>query len=80
MLQERGHVKRKLVSLDLDAGGAVPAHAAPVTTASGEAVGDVRSAVIGPSSGRPAAIAMVKWAFAKAGTELRIGDTAARVR
>ena len=79
MLQERGHVKRKLVSLDLDA-GAVPAEGAPVTTATGEAVGEVRSAVQGPRSGKPAAIAMVKWAFAKPGTELRVADLAARVR
>ena len=80
MLQERGHVKRKLVSLDLNVAGEVPTAGAPVTTPSGEAVGDVRSAVNGPSSGKPAAIAMVKWAFAKPGTELRVADLAARVR
>jgi folate-binding protein YgfZ len=80
MLQERGHVKRKLVSLDLDAAGDAPAAGTPVTTPAGEAVGDVRSAVTGPSSGKPAAIAMVKWAFAKPGTELRVADLAARVR
>lgn len=79
MLQERGHVKRKLVSLDLDA-GEVPAAGSPVTTATGEEVGDVRSAVNGPCSGKPAAIAMVKWAFAKPGTELRVADKVARVR
>jgi folate-binding protein YgfZ len=79
MLQERGHVKRKLVSLDLDA-GSVPAAGAPVTTPAGETVGDVRSAVTGPLSGKPAAIAMVKWAFAKSGTELRVADLTARVR
>ncbi len=80
MLQERGHVKRKLVSLDLDAAGDAPAIGAAVTTPTGEAVGDIRSAVTGPSSGKPAAIAMVKWAFAKPGTELRVADLAARVR
>ncbi len=80
MLQERGHVKKKLVSLDLDAAAPVPAPGTPVTTPTGEAVGDIRSAVTGPLSGKPAAIAMVKWAFAKPGTELRVHDTAARVR
>lgn len=80
MLQERGHVKKKLVSLDLDAAGDVPTPGTPVTTPTGDAVGDVRSAVTGTSSGKPAAIAMVKWAFAKPGTELRVGDAAARVR
>ena len=80
MLQERGHVKQKLVSLALDAASAVPAQGAPVTTPTGEAVGDIRSAVMGPLSGNPAAIAMVKWAFAKPGTELRVGDAPARVR
>ena len=79
MLQERGHVKRKLVSLDLDGSGA-PAAGTPVTTPEGDAVGEVRSAVTGPLSGKPAAIAMVKWASAKAGTELRVGDVPARVR
>ena len=80
MLQERGHVKQKLVSLDLDAAGDVPGRGTPITTPTGEAVGDVRSAVTGPSSGKPAAIAMVKWAFAKPGTELRVGGAPARVR
>ena len=80
MLQERGHVKRKLVSLDLDLAGEAPAAGTPVTTPIGEVVGDIRSAVMGPTSGRPAAIAMVKWAFARPGTELRVADLAAHVR
>jgi len=83
MLQERGHVKRKLVPLDLDA-GELPAVGAAVTTAAGEAVGEIRSAAVGPSSGKPVAIAMVKWAHAKPGTELSVavapGSRAARVR
>jgi len=83
MLQERGHVKRKLVPLDLDA-GELPVAGAAVTTAAGEAVGEIRSATVGPSSGKPVALAMVKWAYAKAGTELNVaigdGARAARVR
>jgi folate-binding protein YgfZ len=79
MLQERGHVKRKLVPLDVDAAEA-PAIGAAVTTPTGEAVGDVRSSAIGPWSGKPVAIAMVKWAHAKPTTELRVAEHVARVR
>ena len=83
MLQERGHVKQKLVTLDLD-GSDVPATNAAVTTSSGEAVGEIRSATLGATSGKPVAIAMVKWAQAKPGTELSVavtdGSRAARVR
>jgi folate-binding protein YgfZ len=82
MLQERGHVKRKLVplDLDLDQGDALPAVGTAVTTPAGEAVGEIKSAAIGPSSGKHVAIAMVKWAHAKQDTELRVGDRTARVR
>lgn len=79
MLQERGHVKRKLVSLELD-DGAVPSVGDAVTTPDGGAVGEIKSATLGPSSQKAVAIAMVKWAHARAGTELRIGDRTARVR
>lgn len=79
MLQERGHVKRKLVTLDFDA-AEVPAAGSPVTTPNGDLVGEVRSAVVGPSSGKPVAFAMVKWAFAKSGTELQVAAFGARVR
>jgi folate-binding protein YgfZ len=79
MLQERGHVKRKLVPLDLD-GGEAPAKGTPVTTAAGDAVGEIRSATNAASSGKPSAIAMVKWAHAKPGTELRVGEQPAHVR
>lgn len=79
MLQNRGHVKRKLVPLDVE-GDAPLAAGDAVTTAEGAAVGDVKSSVIGPSSGKPVAIAMVKYAQSKPGTELRVGDRVARVR
>lgn len=79
MLENRGHVKRKLVSLDLE-GDAPPGVGAAVTTAEGEAVGEIKSAALGPSSGKPAAIAMVKWAHARAGTPLRVAEKAATVR
>ena len=79
MLENRGHVKRKLVPLDVD-GAEVPVVGTAVTALAGDAVGEIRSAVLGPTKGTPVAIAMVKWAHAKPGTELRVGDRAARVR
>jgi tRNA-modifying protein YgfZ len=79
MLENRGHVKRKLVPLDID-GDAPLAKGDPITTPDGVAVGDVKSSVVGPFSGRPVAIAMIKWAHAKPGTELRAGDRVAHVR
>lgn len=79
MLENRGHVKRKLVPLELQ-GDTPPAAGTAVTTAAGDAVGEIRSAALAPSSGKPAAIAMVKWAHAKPGTSLRVADQEARVR
>jgi len=77
MLENRGHVKKKLVPLDL--AELVPP-GTPLTTPAGDAVGAVKSSVIGPLRGKPVAIASVKWAQAKAGTELRAGTTTATVR
>lgn len=79
MLENRGHVKRKLVPLDID-GEAPVAVGDVITTPDGATVGEVKSSALGPETGRPVAIAMVKWAAAGPGTELRIGDRVARVR
>jgi folate-binding protein YgfZ len=79
MLQERGHVKKRLVGLEL-ADGEAPAQGAEVATPDGVVVGDVRSGAIGPLDGKAVAIAMVKFAESKPGTELRVGGHAARVR
>jgi folate-binding protein YgfZ len=79
MLQERGHVKKRLVSLELTDGDA-PAQGAEVATPDGVVVGDVRSGAIGPLEGRAVAIAMVKFAESKPGTELRVGGHTAHVR
>lgn len=79
MLENRGHVKHKLVPLDID-GDTPLTKGDAVTTSEGVVVGDVRSSVIGPSSGKPVAIAMIKWAEAKPGTELCVGNRIARVR
>jgi folate-binding protein YgfZ len=78
MLENRGHVKRKLVPLDID-GSVVPQSGDPVTTPEGAAVGDVKSSVVGPK-GNAVAIAMIKWAQTKPGTELRVGELIAHVR
>jgi folate-binding protein YgfZ len=79
MLENRGHVKRKLVPLEIDGDG-VLAPGTPVTTPDGAPTGEVKSAALGPTTRRLVAIAMVKWAHAKPGTELRVGDRTARVR
>ena len=78
MLEMRGHVKKKLVSLAIDA-GEVPARGAAVKDDAGAEVGQITSAAIGPTSGRPVALAMVKRAVAAEGKALRVGDTTARV-
>jgi glycine cleavage system aminomethyltransferase T len=72
-------VKKKLVPLDVD-GDSPLARGVALTTPNGESAGDVRSSVVGPRSGRVAAIAMVKWSHTKPGTELRAGDRVAHVR
>jgi folate-binding protein YgfZ len=79
MLENRGHVKRKLVPLDLD-GDAPPTAGDAVATPEGEVVGEVRSGTIGPLSGKPVAIAMLKYAQTKPGTALVVGGRAAHVR
>jgi tRNA-modifying protein YgfZ len=80
MLENRGHVKKKLVALDLE-GDAPAAIGAAVTPAEGgDAVGDVKSSVVGPTKKTPVAIAMVKWAQAKPGTTLTIDGRKATVR
>jgi tRNA-modifying protein YgfZ len=72
MLQMRGHVKRKLVSVVLE-GMEAPAAGAPVTDETGAAVGEVTSAASSPTLGKAVALAMVKRARAEAGTEVVVG-------
>lgn len=80
MLENRGHVKQKLVPLDIEGDPTPVEVGVAVTTPDGNAVGDVKSSTLGPIHGRPVAIAMIKWAQCKPGTELRIGGRTARVR
>jgi folate-binding protein YgfZ len=69
MLENRGHVKRKLVALDLE-GDVAPSLGTAVTSPEGESVGEIRSATCGPLGHHVAAIALVKWAHAAKGSEL----------
>ena len=78
MLSNRGHAKRKLVVLEVE-GSELPPPGAPITTPKGEAVGEVKSAAVGPASGHAMAIAMVKWEQAKPGAELCVAGRAARM-
>jgi folate-binding protein YgfZ len=78
MLEMRGHVKRKLVSIVLD-GTDAPASGAPVADESGAAVGEVTSAAFSPTLGVPIALAMVKRAQAVAGAQVVVAGTHAKV-
>lgn len=78
MLESRGHVKRKLVSLAIE-GGDLPAKGAEVTNEAGEKVGEVTSAAVSPALG-VLAFAMVKAAVMSPGSALRIGSANAKVR
>jgi folate-binding protein YgfZ len=79
MLEMRGHVKRKLVPVVLDAVGAPPPRGAPVTDEAGAPVGEVTSAVTSPTLGKPVAMAMVKRAFAEAGKRLVVAGASGEV-
>lgn len=74
MLEKRGHVKKRLVQLDVRA--AVAAGDA-ITTADGSQVGQVTS--YAPRSEGGIALGFVKYKHARAGVELQIGSTTARV-
>jgi hypothetical protein len=84
MLEMRGHVKRKLVSIVLDdalgAGGANhPMSGADVADESGAPVGEVTSIAMSPTLGVPVGLAMVKRAQAVAGARVTVGGAHAKV-
>ncbi|MGO8994275.1 MAG: YgfZ/GcvT domain-containing protein [Polyangiaceae bacterium] len=66
MLEKRGQVRRKLVTLRVES-DLPPPRGADVLDESGENVGTVTSAAIVPSAGGPVAMAMVKRATAEKG-------------
>jgi folate-binding protein YgfZ len=78
MLELRGHVKRKLVPLVLDASKALERGAA-VTDDAGIAVGEVTSAAPSPTLGRTVALAYVKRAYAEAGRRVVVSGVPAEV-
>ena len=78
MLEMRGHVKRKLVSIVLE-GEALPSSGAAVADESGAAVGEVTSAALSPTLGVPVGLAMVKRAQSVAGVRVMVGGAYAKV-
>jgi tRNA-modifying protein YgfZ len=78
MLEMRGHVKRKLVSLVLE-GREPPARGAVVSDESGAPVGEVTSAAQSPTLGRAVALAIVKRAHAEAGQSVLVAGVRAKV-
>ena len=78
MLELRGHVKRKLAALVVDAGEA-PSRGAEVTDAGGAVLGEITSAARSPTPGKSVALAMIKRAQAVAGQDVIVGGAHAAV-
>ncbi|HEY3822668.1 MAG TPA: glycine cleavage T C-terminal barrel domain-containing protein [Polyangiaceae bacterium] len=78
MLQMRGHVKRKLAAVVLDASEA-PEPGAPVTDEAGTAVGAVTSGARSPTLGKVVALAMIKRAQAEPGKAVVVGGARGEV-
>ncbi|HLK38486.1 MAG TPA: glycine cleavage T C-terminal barrel domain-containing protein [Polyangiaceae bacterium] len=78
MLELRGHVKRKLVPVVIDA-GVPPAAGEAVTDEQGAPAGQVTSAASSPTLGKAVALAMLKRPFAEPGKAVRVAGAAACV-
>jgi folate-binding protein YgfZ len=78
MLELRGHVKRKLVPIVIDA-PAPPLRGTSVTDQDGAPVGEITSAAASPTLGKPVALAMLKRAVAEAGKRVFIAGASAQV-
>ncbi len=78
MLEMRGHVKRKLAPVLVDAADA-PAAGAEVKDATGAVIGSVTSGAPSARLGRAVALAMLKRAQAEPGTALQIAGAGGRV-
>ena len=78
MLEKRGHVKRKLAAVVLDA-GEPPARGAEVKDEAGASVGAVTSAAASPTLGKAVALVMVKRAQAEPGKALLLGGSRGEV-
>jgi glycine cleavage system aminomethyltransferase T len=78
MLEMRGHVKRKLVPVLLEA-GATALVGAPVADGAGVEVGKLTSVAVHPAWNQAVGLAMVKLAQSQVDTALRVGEASAKV-
>lgn len=78
MLQNRGHVKKKLVPLSIEGDAEVPA-SAEITDPTGKVIGNVTSAAKGPEEGRVLALGYVKYKQAQKGTAISVAGRPAVV-
>ncbi|MGH7438302.1 MAG: YgfZ/GcvT domain-containing protein [Polyangiaceae bacterium] len=78
MLEMRGHVKRKLVSLIVEGQG-LPERGSPVTDAAGAAIGELTSAADSPTLSRVVALAVLKRAHTEPGTRVVVAGRSAEV-
>lgn len=78
MLELRGHVKRRLVSLILD-GGSPPVAGTAVVDEGGVQAGEVTSASHSPTLGKPVALAMLKRTAAEIGNAFKVGSSRGEV-
>lgn len=79
MLELRGHVKKKLVQLSIEAPTDVVALGAALTLPDGDAIGHVTSRSACSNDGSTLALGYVKYKHAHAGTELRVAAHRARI-
>ncbi len=77
-VRSRGQIHRVLLPMQIDT-AEPPEARAILTDASGNKAGEITSAVFSPTLGKVAALAYVRVDYARAGTELRLGDTVAHV-
>jgi folate-binding protein YgfZ len=78
MLELRGHVKRKLVPVIIDA-SVPPPQGSSVTDQDGAPVGEITSAAASPTLGKPVALAMLKRAVAEPGKRVFVAGASGRV-
>src|SRR5690606_16690360 len=78
MLEKRGHVKKRIVQLEVEGAGEL-APETPIADADGQTTGSVTSAVPRRSEGGAIALGWVKYKHARAGVTLDVGGHPARV-
>lgn len=77
-IKYRGHVAKKLTGLKFEAITDVAA-GAPVSSTEGKEIGTVTSVAFSPALERTIALALIKYDFLAAGTNVRVGDSEAEV-